>query len=78
MTQYELLQAAQSVLTTLSENKVDATDVKYLELFKEYRRLKSEGHKVCYIVYYLSTAFNYSEATIYRVIKRMRRNINTE
>lgn len=71
MTQYEILKAAQSILSTLENNNIDAKDVKYLKLYEEYVRLKNEGHKIGYIVYYLSTQYECGEATIYRVIKRM-------
>ncbi len=75
MTQYELLKTAESLLAVLMSNDVDAKDVKYLEMYKEYMRLKKEGHKVGYVVYYLSQQYECSEATVYRVVKRMTQNI---
>ena len=75
MTQYELLKTAESLLVVLMSNDVDAKDVKYLEMYQEYMRLKKEGHKVGYVVYYLSQQYECSEATVYRVIKRMTQKI---
>jgi hypothetical protein len=75
MTQYELLKTAESLLVVLMSNDVDAKDVKYLEMYKEYMRLKKEGHKVGYVVYYLSQQYECSEATVYRVVKRMTQKI---
>ena len=75
MTQYELLKTAESLLVVLMSNDVDANDVKYLEMYQEYMRLKKEGHKVCYVVYYLSQQYECSEATVYRVVKRMTQKI---
>ncbi|MCI6672423.1 MAG: hypothetical protein PUG96_02455 [Prevotellaceae bacterium] len=75
MTQYELLKTTESLLSVLSKNNIDANDVKYLELYGEYRRLKDEGHKVCYIVHYLSEQYNCGVATVYRVVKRMEQAI---
>lgn len=75
MTQYELLKTAASLLTVLMENDIDAKDVKYIELYKDYLRLKKEGHKVGYVVYYLSQQYECSEATVYRVVKRMMQKI---
>nr|DAF20600.1 MAG TPA: type AsnC-type helix-turn-helix domain [Caudoviricetes sp.] len=75
MTQYELLKTAASLLTVLMENDIDAKDVKYIELYKDYLRLKKEGHKVGYVVYYLSQQYECSEATVYRVVKRMTQKI---
>lgn len=75
MTQYDLLRTAESLLTILTANDVDAKDVKYLELYENFVRLKDEGHKVGYIVYYLSQQYECSEATVYRVVKRMAQDI---
>lgn len=75
MTQYELLKTAASLLTVLMENDIDAKDVKYIKLYRDYLRLKKEGHKVGYVVYYLSQQYECSEATVYRVVKRMMQKI---
>lgn len=75
MKQYELLKTVESILSVLEKNGIDAKDVKYLKLYDEYKRLKDEGHKVGYIVYYLSTQYECGEATIYRVIKRMNKDL---
>lgn len=75
MTQYELLRTAESILSMLNANEIDAKDVIYLSLYKEFKRLKEEGHKVNYIVTYLSEEYNCSVATIYRVAKRMEKII---
>ena len=75
MTQYELLKASVSLLAMLEKNSIDAKDVKYIDLYDEYTRLKNEGHKVGYIAYYLSQQYECSEATVYRVVKRMAQDI---
>ena len=75
MTQYELLKASVSLLAMLEKNGIDAKDVKYIDLYDEYTRLKSEGHKMGYIAYYLSQQYECSEATVYRVVKRMAQDI---
>lgn len=75
MKQYELLKTTESLLAVLEKNGVEAKDVKYLKLYEEYVRLKDEGHKIGYIVYYLSTQYECGEATIYRVIKRMNKEL---
>lgn len=75
MTQYELLRMAESLLTILAANDVDAKDVKYLEMYRDFVRLKKEGHKIGYVVYYLSQQYECSEATVYRVVKRMAQDI---
>lgn len=75
MTRYDLLRTAESLLTILTANDVDAKDVKYLGLYEDFVRLKREGHKIGYVAYYLSQQYECSEATVYRVVKRMAQNI---
>lgn len=75
MTQYELMRSAESLLILMQANNIDASDVKYLDMFREFSRQKAEGNKVGYIVYYLSQQYDCSEATIYRVVKRMEKSI---
>ena len=75
MQQFELLKTAESILQTLGKNNIDPKDVRYLPMFADYRRLKCEGHKMCYIAYYLSQEYSCGEATVYRVIKRMQQEI---
>ena len=75
MTQYDLLRTAESLLTILAANDVDAKDVKYLGLYRDFVRLKKESHKIGYVVYYLSQQYECSEATVYRVVKRMAQDI---
>ena len=75
MIQYDLLRAAESLLTILTNNDIDAKDVKYLNLYQEFVRLKKEGHKIGYVACYLSEQYECSEATVYRVVKRMAQEI---
>lgn len=75
MKQYELLKMAESLLYIIESNKVDSRDVHHLKMYDEFKRLKSEGHKIGYIAYYLSQQYDCSVATVYRVVKRMEQNI---
>ena len=76
MTHYELLKAGESLLNIISENGVTADDVRYLEVFENLERMEREGHKKTFIVAYLCSQYDISEATLYRVANRMRRAIN--
>ena len=75
MTQFDVLRLCESTLRMLDMNGIDAKDVRYLEMYREYSRLEAEGHKVTYIVEYLSTRFGFSAASIYRAVNRMRKEI---
>lgn len=67
---YELLQAVEDVCKHLNENGVKATDERYLQLYADWVRMRNEGQKYQYIVYYLSTQYNVSESGIARIVKR--------
>ena len=70
MTTYEFISTHSGVLEQMVSLSVKPTDVKYLELYKEYSRLMEEGHKKTYIMQYLSDEYSVDERTIYRVINR--------
>ena len=75
MKQYELMKSAESVLNVLAKNNIDIKDVERLKMYEDYARLKSEGHKMTYIVYYLTEQYSVGAATVYLVAKRMEQNI---
>ncbi len=76
MTHYELLKSAATICKILASNKVKTADVCFVPLYEEYERMKGEGHKMTYIVFYLSEKFDVSEAAVYRIIKRMSRGVH--
>lgn len=71
MTKLELLKVCASVCETISKNGIDASDVRHISMVDDFRRMKAEGHKTSFIVYYLSEQYGIGEATIYRVVKRL-------
>lgn len=75
MKQYELIKATESTLRMVVEKDVCVQDVKNLSMYEDYKRLKEEGLKVTYIVNYLCSQYCTSEPTIYRIIKRMEKDI---
>ena len=71
MTKYEILKASASVCKVLADNGISPTDYKFVSMVEEYNRMKREGHKYAYIVFYLSQQYGIGETTVYRVIKRL-------
>ena len=71
MKAYELLYINRNTLRIMSEMSLDASDIKYLEMYKDYTRLTAEGQKKAYIMQYLADEYSISERTIYRVIDRL-------
>ena len=72
MTRYEAIKMMESSLRRLVDNNVDIRYVRYVEMYHDYERFTTEGHKNIYIVHYLSEQYEVNAATIYRVVKRMR------
>lgn len=73
MTMYEVLKLNEGLLRFLVEKDVQPTDVQYVQLYAEYLRMKSEGHKLVYIVAFLQDEYGVSESTVYRVLRRFKK-----
>jgi len=71
----ELIRASSSLLSILADANVMTSDVKYLCMYDDYCRMKSEGHKIIYIVAMLSDVFDISERTVYNVINKFEKEI---
>ena len=71
MNAFELLTIHRNVLELMSSVSIEVGDVKYIDMYKEYRHMVDEGHKVTYIVQYLSDEYGVSESTVYRTIKKL-------
>lgn len=70
MNVYEFLNTHKGVMEQLQSLPVQPSDVRYLELYKEYNRLMKEGHKKTYVLQYLSDEYSVDERMIYRVVKK--------
>lgn len=69
MKAHEILLLAKPMLKMLLSAGISPKDVQYLDLYSEYMRLKSEGHKVTYIEAYLCEEFNIRKTKFYEIIK---------
>lgn len=76
MTKYEMLKASASVCKLLADNGISPADYKFVGMVEEYNRMKEEGHKYTYIVFYLSQQYGIGETTVYRIIKRLGEDIS--
>lgn len=54
----------------MRKNSIEISDVQYLALFDEYKRMKAKKHKVSYIVCFLSEKYAITERGIYKIVKR--------
>ncbi len=75
MNAFELLTIHRNVLELMSTASIEVGDVKYIEMYKEYRGMMDKGHKMTYIVQYLSDEYGVGESTVYRVIKKFSEDV---
>lgn len=73
----ELIECAKSVIDTIRNNDVRLDDIDHVDMFRNYERLRKEGHKVEYILQYLSEVYNYSPRHIRRICDRMDTDISS-
>lgn len=75
MTVYDLIKVYEGPMNVLNEYNVNLSDVKYIELYREYLRMKSEGHKLTYIVAFIMDEYEVGQATVYRVIEKFGKSL---
>lgn len=75
MTRYELIKAAESVLTICDGAGISPNEVRYLAVYEDWVRLTKEGHKKVWILAYLTQHYGISEATIKRIARKMRKKV---
>lgn len=67
----DFLSVAKSIIMTARDNDVRLDDLDNIEMYRNYIRLRSEGHKVEYIFHYLSDVYGYSPRHIRRICDRL-------
>lgn len=75
MKAYELLKVGAPILDRMSSVGVTAEDARYIEMYEDYARMKSEGQKVTYVVAYLSELYEVSERKIYDLVKKFESDV---
>lgn len=71
---YEILALNAELLKKLNGFGIKSEDFKDVEIYRDYIRMKSQGHKVSYIVMSLSEKYNICERKVYKVISKMRKD----
>lgn len=71
MTRYEYLQQNRALCEEMTLNGISATDVLFIDLYEDYKRMKAEGHKYEWMMAWLAEQYGMSQTTIYRTIKRL-------
>lgn len=76
MKTHEILQLNENLFRSLARSGIAIEDVQYLPLWRDYERLRHDGLKVAYIVAHLCEAYEVSERTVYRIVRRFSRDIS--
>ena len=69
----EVLKLNKSLLCILQNVGIRIDDVRYIELYNDYKALLNNGEKVSYIVAMLAKKYNISERTVYGLLKRLQK-----
>lgn len=72
---YEILKKNKRELQSLLNAGVSAKDIKWIEFYEDWERLKNDGLKTTYIIAVLSSEYNISEDTAWRIIRKLSCNI---
>lgn len=75
MTQYDVLKLTREVCELIACGKLNACDIRHVEMYEEYMRLVSEGHKHEWIVSYICEQYNIKRRTLFYIRKRMTQDI---
>lgn len=74
---HEIIRQNAELLRALARAGVAIEDVRHIPLWLDYERLRRDGFKVAYIVAYLCEAYEVSERTVYRIVGRFGRDVDT-
>ena len=72
----ELLRLNRQLLNVCRDEGIRIDDVRYIELYNDYRHMLAMGDKVSYIVALLAVRYNVSERKVYSLIKRLQADCN--
>lgn len=77
MTTYELIKVNQGLLAFLDKNGITAGDVANLAIYEDYLQMRQqeEDVKVSWVISKLAEKYKYSERHIYKVVKRMAKDL---
>ena len=72
----ELLKIGQNLLETLQKQCVKINDVRFIDMYEEYRAMREANNKTSYAAMVLSQKYNISERQFYYLVKRLEKDCN--
>ena len=76
MKAYEILSLTPNLFKVLSGADIRMDDWKYIDLFREYMKALERGEKVSATITLLAEEYHISEAGVWRIIRRFRRDVS--
>ncbi len=67
---FELINFSRELLMKLRAAGVRLDDVRYVDLYADYAKMRRDGDKVSYIVAVLAERYGVSERKVYSILKR--------
>lgn len=67
----ELVKINKTGMELMSKIGLRTDDHKYLDLYEKYLTMRDLGEKVSYIIAHLAEAYNISESSVKRIIRRL-------
>lgn len=71
MKAHEILTLAKPMIEKLISAGISPKDIQHLDLYKDYLRLKGEGHKIAYIEAYLCEEYNIKRTRFFELTKKL-------
>ena len=69
MKAHEIINFCKPFVEKILTTGINLNDIQYLDLYNDYVRMKKEGHKVTYLVAYLSEQYEVSERKVYQLVR---------
>ena len=76
MKAFELLKVNESLLKAMEKYSLSISDVKYINLLRDYESMNKDGLKKTYIVQVLADKYEIAERTLYRAIDKLMQEID--
>ena len=75
MTRYELVERHESVLQECAMAGITVQDWRNAEIYRFVQKLRSDGNKMEYCVHQAMIRYVISEATVWRILRSMEKNV---
>ena len=69
----EILQLCHEILKALHQSGSRIDDYKYVNLYQDYLDMRHSGDKTTYIVMVLAERYHIAERTVYKLLRRFKR-----